>query len=57
VKGQEVVEYYHRGVVFYLVGFPLAIPLDVEMLQPGRRGTDRGTASLTPSGQVLWPAL
>jgi len=35
VKGQEVVEYYHRGVVFYLVGFPLAIPLDVEMLQPG----------------------
>jgi len=30
-----VVEYYHRGVVFYLVGFRTAIPLDVEMLQPG----------------------
>ena len=28
-------EYYHRGVVFYLVGFPVAIPLDVEMLRPG----------------------
>lgn len=35
VKGEEVVEYYHRGVVFYLVGFRAAIPLDVEMLQPG----------------------
>jgi len=30
-----VVEYYHRGVVFYLVGFRTALPLDVEMLQPG----------------------
>jgi hypothetical protein len=28
VKGEE-------GVVFYLVGFRIAIPLDVEMLQPG----------------------
>jgi Transposase DDE domain len=35
VKGEEVIEYYHRGVVFYLVGFRTAIPLDVEMLQPG----------------------
>jgi hypothetical protein len=35
VKDKEVVEYYHRGVVFYLVGFRTAIPLDVEMLQPG----------------------
>ncbi len=35
VKGEEVVEYYHRGVVFYLVGFRIAIPLDVEMLRPG----------------------
>jgi hypothetical protein len=35
VKGEEVVEYYHRGVVFYLVGFRTALPLDVEMLQPG----------------------
>jgi len=35
VKGKEVVEYYHRGVVFYLVGFRTAIPLDVEMLRPG----------------------
>jgi hypothetical protein len=35
VKGEEVVQYYHRGVVFYLVGFRTAIALDVEMLQPG----------------------
>jgi len=35
VKGEEVVEYYHRGVVFYLVGLRIALPLDVEMLQPG----------------------
>jgi hypothetical protein len=35
IKGEEVVEYYHRGVVFYLVGFRTAIPLDVEMIQPG----------------------
>ena len=30
-----MVEYYHRGVVFYLVGFRTAVPLDVEMLRPG----------------------
>jgi len=35
VKGEEVVEYYHRGVVFHLAGFPIALPLDVEMIQPG----------------------
>jgi len=35
VKGEEVVEYFHRGVVFYLVGFRTAVPLDVEMLRPG----------------------
>ena len=35
IKGKEVIEYYHRGVVFYLVGLRAAIPLDVEMLQPG----------------------
>ena len=32
---EEVIEYYHRGVVFHLVGFPIAMPLDVEMIQPG----------------------
>jgi len=35
IQGKEVLEYYHRGVVFYLVGFRAAIPLDVEMLRPG----------------------
>ena len=29
-----MVEYFHRGVVFYLVGLRGAIPLDVEMLRP-----------------------
>ena len=32
---EEVTEYYHRGVVFHLVGFPIAAALDVEMIQPG----------------------
>ena len=35
VNGEEVVEYYHRGVVCHLVGYDLALPLDVEMQQPG----------------------
>ncbi len=35
IKGKEVIEYYHSGVVFYLVGFRAALPLDVEMLRPG----------------------
>jgi hypothetical protein len=35
IQGKEVIEYYHSGVVFYLVGFRAAIPLDVEMLRPG----------------------
>jgi hypothetical protein len=35
VKDQEVTEYFHRGVVFHLVGYPIAMPLDVEMIQPG----------------------
>ncbi len=35
VGGEEVIEYYHRGVVFYLVGFQISMPLDVEMIRPG----------------------
>ncbi len=35
VKKEKVVEYYHRGVIFHLVGFPIALPLDVEMIRPG----------------------
>jgi len=35
VDDKEVIEYYHRGVVFHLVGFPIAMPLDTEMIQPG----------------------
>jgi len=34
VKDKEVTEYFHRGVVFHLVGYPIAMPLDVEMIQP-----------------------
>lgn len=35
VNGEEVVEYYHRGVVCHVVGFDLALPLDVEMQRIG----------------------
>jgi len=35
VKKHQVVEYYHRAVVFHLIGFPIALPLDVEMIRPG----------------------
>jgi hypothetical protein len=35
VNGREVIEYYHRGVACHLVGFDLAAPLDLEMIQPG----------------------
>jgi hypothetical protein len=34
VNGKKVIEYYHRGVIFHLVGFPIAMPLDVEMIRP-----------------------
>jgi hypothetical protein len=33
--GEQVVEYYHQGVVCHLVGHRLAVPLDVELLRPG----------------------
>jgi hypothetical protein len=33
--GQEVIQYYHRGVVCHLIGQDIAIPFDVEMQQPG----------------------
>jgi hypothetical protein len=35
VQGEEVTEYYHRGVVCHLNGHQLALPLDVELLRPG----------------------
>ncbi len=35
VHGQEVIEYYHRAVVCHLIGFDIAVPLDVELLRPG----------------------
>ena len=35
VHGREEIEYYHRGVVCHLIGFDIAVPLDVEMLRPG----------------------
>jgi hypothetical protein len=30
-----VIEYYHRGVACHLVGFNIAVPLDVELIRPG----------------------
>ena len=35
VKGEEVTEYYHQGVVCHLIGHALAVPLDLELLRPG----------------------
>ena len=35
VNDQEVIEYYHRGVICHLVGHELALPLDLELLRPG----------------------
>ncbi len=35
VKGKEVTEYYHRVVVCHLIGFDLALPLDLEPILPG----------------------
>jgi hypothetical protein len=34
-KQEEVVEYYHRGVLAQLVGPEIAVPLDVELQRPG----------------------
>ena len=52
VQGEEVVEYYHRGVVFHLVGFPIAMPLDVEMI---RLGEDEVAAARRLLLRVLKP--
>ncbi len=35
VGGQEVIGYYHRGVVCHLIEHQLAVPLDVAWLRPG----------------------
>jgi hypothetical protein len=35
VQGEQVVEYYHQGVVCHLIEHRLAVPLDVELLRPG----------------------
>jgi len=35
VKGKEVTEYYHRVVVCHLIGFELALPLDLEPILLG----------------------
>lgn len=35
VREERVTEYYHRGVVCYLIGYDIPVPLDVEMYRPG----------------------
>jgi hypothetical protein len=35
VKDREVTEYYHRAVVCHLIGYPIALPLDLEPIAPG----------------------
>ena len=34
IQDEEVVEYYHQGVVCHLIDHQLAVPLDVELLRP-----------------------
>lgn len=41
-QGEQVVEYYHQGVVCHLIEHRLAVPLDVELLRPGE---GEGTAA------------
>lgn len=45
VNGEEVVEYYHQGVVCHLIEHSLAVPLDVELLRPGE-GEETATKRL-----------
>lgn len=47
VKKHQVVEYYHRAVVFHLIGFPIALPLDVEMIRPGEGEVNAAKRLLT----------
>lgn len=35
IAGEQVVEYYHQGVVAHLIEHQLAVPLDVELVRPG----------------------
>jgi len=35
IDDEEVVEYYHQGVVCHLIEHQLAVPLDMELLRPG----------------------
>jgi len=35
VKGEQVVEYYHRGVACHFIGSAIAVALDMEMIRPG----------------------
>lgn len=34
INGCKVTEYYHQAVVCHLIGFPMAIPLDIELTKP-----------------------
>src|ERR1043165_74244 len=54
VNGQEVTEYYHRGVVCHLVGHALALPLDVELLRPGE-GEETAAKRLLEGGFAHYP--
>lgn len=50
LKDEEVVEYYHQGVVCHLIEHQLAVPLDVELL---RRGEGEETAAKRLLARVL----
>lgn len=35
MRNKPLTEYYHRAVVCHLIGFPIAVALDLEMIRPG----------------------
>lgn len=39
VKGEEVIQYYHRAVSGHLIGQEIALPLDLELVRPGEGET------------------
>ncbi len=57
VQDEEVVEYYHQGVVAHLIEHQLAVPLDVELLRPAGRGRNGGQTVVRESLHQLWAFL
>jgi hypothetical protein len=56
VHDEEVIEYYHSGVICHLVGHELALPLDMELLRPGE-GEETAAKRLLERVFVNYPRL